>query len=1087
MLSPLRRIVAASFAALVAGSCSEGGGTAASGAESQFLVTHVDLAPNGVQELDRRITFTFSHSVDFASVSTATIALRDSSGVHVVGEWRPALDSSRKLVFQPLCPRSDHLSDGGLRRGEFYALDVPGLDTNASTLLRSSDGRELAHTVHFDFATPADLEHAYFDRKPGAPRVLVRARQSLDTQTSYVELGRDADRRAYFERSNAQISLDPLQELPLNLDSVRASQVVFVLAFDQSIDRSEQNLARVRCEFRGASGVWKGLAATSTLVENCGELGATLRVEPLGILPPDGDVRLVLGVGFSDRVGESLAADVADFALAHVQAAQAPLFDELSEEFDASAYDGWSASEVGQRAEWSSGRLAARIDLGGTSVGVDDFDLEVAFGEQLLFDTTQTALIGGPGFVPTQSRVMSGGVIEARDVHIGGHAVLRANGPNPLVILATGDVTIDGMIDVSGFDGPSPSIPYVFRGPGDGFAEAWTMHLRTPNSAPVTCGGGAGGGDWPTMSSWPTHGGAGGGAFGLVGSGGEGGAAGWATTTLESDRRGGGGGGGRFGPDQLAASGALFDQSAIGLDAEPGFANAQGAHSAMGTPYPLGGAVGTSPFVDIDPNDDFFGAALDEVDGSRTLGELIRPWAGAGGGRGGDACQGTSFPPESGTIHEIGGGGGGGGGSLRIIALGRITIGATGRIVARGGFGGGGSNSIYLNRVGGAGGGGSGGHVILESARQVVFVAQVPATQRAITATGGQGGAGKDNIGGARSEQSHTSAETTALLDACPPGYPTSGANACKGHVNGAGGDGGPGVIQIHAPNGIAGVVLPVGKSLADLCQPTPLCDWGTRHLEPSVGLRSRAISKWYAFGQGGFDAASGASSAPVVSIGDIDPVSGRVLTENGAATVAAPIFGPTALQNAPVVPLIAHGGYALVFDAAFWTVGPNRRYLERPALLARCVVQLTDGFDPNRSTRFDIVFAERVDPLSTHLTAWLDHDGPSLLASLGAAPRVSIHPAFVRVSCDGVLDALADSASVKLRFQATSADAFGAPTLAMSEFTSNAGTLQQWIASHGAAFLRFDVEFALTPEAGAGASRFHRPALEFLRIPFSY
>ena len=36
-------------------------------------------------------------------------------------------------------------------------------------------------------------------------------------------------------------------------------------------------------------------------------------------------------------------------------------------------------------------------------------------------------------------------------------------------------------------------------------------------------------------------------------------------------------------------------------------------------------------------------------------------------------------------------------------------------------------------------------------------------------------------------------------------GYATSGPNSCQGHVNGAGGDGGPGVVQIHTPRGRVG------------------------------------------------------------------------------------------------------------------------------------------------------------------------------------------------------------------------------------------------------------------------------------------
>jgi hypothetical protein len=154
--------------------------------------------------------------------------------------------------------------------------------------------------------------------------------------------------------------------------------------------------------------------------------------------------------------------------------------------------------------------------------------------------------------------------------------------------------------------------------------------------------------------------------------------------------------------------------------------------------------------------------------------------------------------------------------------------------LARGGHGGGGENTNFLDRVGGGSGGGSGDHVVLESAA-FIDMSQVPAgpAVRAILATGGEGGAGASDQGG-----SSTGFEKPQNLDACPPGYPKTGLNACLGHVHGAGGDGGPGIIQLHTPRGLSGgdILLPPGKTLADLCQPVPVYTTASDWLLPSIG-----------------------------------------------------------------------------------------------------------------------------------------------------------------------------------------------------------------------------------------------------------
>ncbi len=508
-----------------------------------------------------------------------------------------------------------------------------------------------------------------------------------------------------------------------------------------------------------------------------------------------------------------------------------------------------AASEAG-RQPVSSGAKAARpqatgqdpsgsseaLDFPGTGGPGGDFDWCLPPGAVVVLDTASALINGGPHCAATTTVQVLGGVLDLRNLHVGPGALLKVQGPNPLLILATGTVRIDGTIDVSGTSSNG------------------VVTLNTANipelGAPGQAGGGAGGVGSPLTTASDPKGGDGSGAFGAFGRGGIGGETGWNNSSLSNTdgRRGAGGGGGVFGPNQVQKLGLVatfgdWDQSFLGLDAEPGFANknpaANGALS--GPPGPFGGAPGPSPFQDGDPDNDFFGPALDLATGGIVDGELLEPWAGEGGGAGGDASfvgvNGTWPPiPFSPTGDEKGAGGAGGGGQLRVMALGDIRFGPNGLILCRGGSGGGGENTLFLNRVGGGSGGGSGGHVILETLAKIDFSEVVGPSSTAgklvggILATGGQGGAGKSDAGGAQLGVNGKT-ETLPQFDACPPtslgtSYPTSGPNACQMHVDGAGGDGGPGLIQLHTLHGLSpsnpSILLPLGLALGDFCKPLP-------------------------------------------------------------------------------------------------------------------------------------------------------------------------------------------------------------------------------------------------------------------------
>lgn len=246
-----------------------------------------------------------------------------------------------------------------------------------------------------------------------------------------------------------------------------------------------------------------------------------------------------------------------------------------------------------------------------------------------------------------------------------------------------------------------------------------------------------------------------------------------------------GGGGGRFAADQPIDP-VPSSPLNLGLVATNGMNGSSTAHSAVGPGVPLGGLAGISVFSDANPLNDFWGRQPDPLTGAILIGELANPVGGRSGGAGGDAIHSTTFPmtPWLGTRLRKGAGGGGGGG-LGVIRTPRLEILGEGKIRANGGDGAREPpNEPAYPNDGGASGGGSGGMLLL----QVTTLDLRSAGLRAITALGGRGGDPN-------------------------PIYP--------GSTISRGGNGGPGIVQLHMVNGSSGILLPANHTLADMTAPT--------------------------------------------------------------------------------------------------------------------------------------------------------------------------------------------------------------------------------------------------------------------------
>ena len=374
------------------------------------------------------------------------------------------------------------------------------------------------------------------------------------------------------------------------------------------------------------------------------------------------------------------------------------------------------------------------------------------------------------------------GPIEVDEFIIEANANFVVSGGLPLRILAR-SVEVDGNLLASGFSSASvvglntADIPELGALGAAGGGNGGTGSVNTTSSTPAGLPGGE---SYNVLVPGIPLGGGGGGETGFASPFGNDG---------RDNRRGAGGGGGALAADQPVTSDPFAEEN-LGLLAQPGMGGGpNGTGAISGFARAEGGLPGLPFFQDSNPDNDFWGTKVTAT--GMLLGEARRPLPGRGGGAGGDAVSSTTFPLNP--FNPFGdekGAGGGGGGALVLISARVFRLGSNGRLLANGGNGGAGENVIFFDRVGGGSGAGSGGWIVLDAG----LIDLSNASEDSITALGGRGGAGR--------EDRH-------------PGGPFGN------DIPGAGGNGGPGVIQFHVPSGLeADIVVPTGMTLNDITSP---------------------------------------------------------------------------------------------------------------------------------------------------------------------------------------------------------------------------------------------------------------------------
>ena len=755
----------ASALALLLAACGGGGGSASSvkGTSGDFIVLQTEPANNGKLFLNEPIRIDFSNEVDITSADLNSFSFQvfDATGKPISeqpqGTFRLAASAGdanpgRRLEFVPRFPTNDSFDNGGFRPGRRYLVNLIGGDTRNGAVLRDVRGKTMPAPVTFAFTTangssPAQL---FRDTKAGGPR---RSGFSVVPTIS------------------GQASLNLLGQAPLEVklkfdQPLNPSSTNVMSTFDPDpTKRSLSQRGRIFLEYDDpdplkGKNTWipSDIDFESNQIE-----GSELVLRPVGVLPNNATIRVIVENTLEDMAGESNIKDAAYnrvFATFVTNSSYEPVFDGVAEAFGAATQIDTLAPFVEPRAELGAGYLRSNFEFEGQTT-ILEYEPAQAVVE-LNTDFTQITPKGAP---PVN---VTGGVFNFARVRIPPGVRVVGKGSKPMVWLVTGDFIVDGELFVNGSDG----------------ANAVSVNSANIPTAggPGQCSGGSGGRGSPNTTGPSTFGESGFGPGQVAGTGGRGGQ----QSCVSTCGKGSGGGGGSFltqgDPNYKvkASNNSFIQQRGVG-----GFGCIGG--SGATTRNLPGGNPGLLLFTDVRSDNNFWGSAVNVFKQVRIQGEFAVPSGGQGGGGGGDRSP-ICGPNPNWIADNKGGGGGGGAGVLVIKALGTIKISQTGRIRADGGHGGGGEPSGG-NTQGAGGGAGSGGMVILMAGRSIDITQHGETYLNndydfAVSADGGMGMQG--GFGGVPISGKYPPASTSPLqLDANPLGAM-----------------GGLGVVQLLAPAG---------------------------------------------------------------------------------------------------------------------------------------------------------------------------------------------------------------------------------------------------------------------------------------------
>ena len=493
-------------------------------ATGAFSVVSVNILEGQTWALNRPIQIKFNHAVDFSSVSFQAVSFRstDILGSPVTGQFEidPADDTI--LIFNPACPTNEAQDNGAFAPGGInYVLEIP-IASESVSVLRDTDGRLLSSGLQRSFITRPSSQ-PFDDFAPGAPIVVDPANDiSFPTGVNF------------WANSEGDISIRFNQSIdarPTNLNSDR----LLVLYSNSEIGIAGEN------DYDSTNkvpGEW-------VLIENCSDGGSLVEFHITGVMPINRNLAIKMTPSFTDIVGQSNSAtttlathpvprlsDVYGTNIGTWLDANETV-DEFTDSFDDQKYLDLDQQLPLPLATVSDGFIAASFDYPGTYVSEDkNFHIDDTAPRDIYTDSS-TSFADSDGTV----HIPQSGVLNVHDFTIDSGATLRGRGLNPLVIYATGTVTINGEINVSGNNA------------------VWPSGLNSPQfiegGALGECGGGQGGDASQIGLAETPRAESGDGPFGIEGIGGQGGegifngktaSTGLAGQTARSAAGGGGGG-----------------------------------------------------------------------------------------------------------------------------------------------------------------------------------------------------------------------------------------------------------------------------------------------------------------------------------------------------------------------------------------------------------------------------------------------------------------------------------------------------------------------------------------------------------------
>ena len=697
------------------GSGSGGGSNANNGGD--FVVLKTDPVNGATIFLNDAVNIDFTSAIDLnsATLSTMTFQALNSQGIPVselvvgnftIGTTPGDTEPGRRLQFVPRFASNNAYTNGGFKAGRSYLVQLVGGQANNNNVLRDTSGRALSEPMTFQFTTREGTQPAQLFRNPrsGGP---LRSGLSITTATSLedVPLG-------LFGAPPLEITLDFNQAL-------NPSDVNIPVSLDvDPLFRDISERGRIFLEYDDpdlGNNTWIPAAVE---IERNNLSGSTILLQPVGVLPNNATIRIIVENTLEDISGENNLANPSFdrvFGTFKTSDSYGQQWNGIAENFSVVSNIDAAASFPESQAEVGQGFVRAGFAFEGNSTTLE-YEPQA---NEVVLNTSFTQIVPKAGLPFT----VAGGVFNFKNVTIPQGVTVRGTGPNPMVWLCSGTFNVAGTLTVNGGAGAR-----VDTLNSANFAKAGGVGV---------CGGGNGGDGTPSATLRDLRGGTGRGPGQSAGKGGRGGylacTSGCYTGTGYNSSGGGSGGGG----GTMATQGDLNYRGTIPTGISPNTVGQTSFQQVMGyggagcsgssptrTSYLAGGEPGDLLFTDTRQDNNFWGSAIDVNRNLRITGELSIPVGGGGGGGGGDTspsqnCTLTGNDPKN---DYSGGGAGGGGGVLIVKALQEITITQTGKISADGGNGGGGEQVGACGEAGG-GGGGAGGMVILMSAKGIIIEA----------------------------------------------------------------------------------------------------------------------------------------------------------------------------------------------------------------------------------------------------------------------------------------------------------------------------------------------------------------------------